>query len=152
MTSPQVFMTFQGKAPPDYNPVLREIADTIEEHGDLQGWDPGLVFKINLALEEVTINIISYGGRQNGPSPNIEIGITRGEEDLTIQVSDDGRPFNPLVDAPPPPIIDESTRVAPIGGFGLHLVKTMMDSVTYRHDQGLNELTMTARREQAETA
>ena len=152
MTTPEVSMIFRGKAPPDYNPVLLEIADTIEQHGGRQGWDPGLVFKINLALEEVAINIISYGGRRNGPSPNIEIGITRGEQDLTIRVSDDGKPFNPLADAPPPPVIDEFTRVAPVGGFGLHLVKTMMDSVTYRHDRGLNLLTMTARREQQEPA
>ena len=73
-----------------------------------------------------------------------------GEQDLTIRPTRET--FNPLADAPPPPVIDEFTRVAPVGGFGLHLVKTMMDSVTYRHDRGLNLLTMTARREQQEPA
>ena len=149
---PQISMTFLGRTPPDYNPVLQEIANTIEEHGDEQGWDPGLLFKVNLALEEIAINIISYGGQLDGPSPNIEIGITPVEAGLNILVSDDGKPFNPLVDAPPPPVIDGSTIMAPVGGFGLHLVKNMMDSVTYRHNRGLNELAMTATLEPLEAA
>ena len=100
---------------------------------------------MNLALEEVAINIISYGGKQGGPSPNIEVRITPGSRDMTIRVSDDGKPFNPLTEAPPPPAIDENTRVAPVGGFGLHLVKNVMDSVSYQHRGGRNHLTMTAR-------
>ena len=148
MINRHISMTFDGRCPPDYNPVLMEIAAVVEEHAQLQGWNQDLAFRINLALEEVAINIVSYGGERGGPSPNIEIRLTPGGGNMTIQVSDDGKPFNPLKDAPPPSLIDENTKAAPVGGFGLHLIKNMMDSVTYQHWEGKNHLTMTARIEQ----
>ncbi len=144
-----ISLTFQGRCPPDFNPVLNNIASAIESQAEQQGWDMGTMYKVNLALEEVAINIISYGGQQGGPSPNIWVNITPTHQEISIQVSDDGKPFNPLTDAPPPPVIDEASRFAPVGGFGLHLVKNMMESVTYQHSQGRNHLTMTARRDEA---
>lgn len=146
-TAQPITLEFEGRCPPDFNPVLNSIASAIESQAEMQGWGPSLSYKVNLALEEIAINIISYGGHQGGPSPKIWVKITPRSQEISIQVSDDGKPFNPLTEAPPPPVIQDAAMFAPVGGFGLHLIKNMMDSVSYRHSRGRNHIIMTARRE-----
>jgi anti-sigma regulatory factor (Ser/Thr protein kinase) len=60
---------------------------------------------------------------------------------LTIQVADDGVPFNP-VDAPPPDL-DLPIEERPIGGLGIHIVRSLVDTIEHRRDDGRNVLTMT---------
>ena len=71
--------------------------------------------------------------------------LTSEEGAITIEVVDDGKPFDPLNDAPQPDLASdlEDRRV---GGLGLHLVRTTMDDMSYRRDQGKNHLTLVARR------
>ena len=111
------------------------------------GWDESLTFKVNLVLEELATNILAYGGAPDRPSPDIEIDIASRGDDLVIEVSDDGRPFDPLRDAPPAPVVDENTDVAPVGGMGLRLVIRMVESIAYRYEDGRNRVTMVARRD-----
>ena len=127
--------------------VLEAIAATVAEAADRDGWDESLAFKVNLVLEELATNILAHGGEPNRSSPDIEIDIASGGGALVIEISDDGRPFNPLRDAPPAPVIDENTDIAPIGGMGLHLVTRMVESIAYRYENGRNRVTMIARRD-----
>lgn len=121
------------------------IAGAIEELGQREAWPDSLVFKINLVLEEVGLNILNYGGETGGPHPELEIVIASETDCLTIEVSDDGRPFDPLQEAPAA-VTDGGVEARPIGGLGIHLVKTMMDDLSYQHTGGRNRLTMVARR------
>ena len=59
---------------------------------------------------------------------------------LTIDVSDDGIAFNPL-DATPPNL-DLPIMERPVGGLGIHIVRTVMDHVEYQRRDGHNVLTM----------
>ena len=127
--------------------VLRDIATAVEELGNREGWDESLVFRVNLVLDELASNILLHGREEGRWTPGIEIRILSGDEELTIEVSDDGRPFDPFRDAPEPGI-DESVELVPVGGLGVHLVKNMVDSMFYRHEDGRNRITMTARRTQ----
>ena len=63
---------------------------------------PDLVFQIKLVLEELGINIVNHG-HDDGRSHEIEIELTSNADALTIEITDDGRPFEPMTDAPPPP-------------------------------------------------
>ena len=103
----------------------------------------GLVFRINLVLEELGLNIIDYGHDEG--VHEFDICLTSEEGAITIEVVDDGKPFDPLNDAPQPDLASdlEDRRV---GGLGLHLVRTTMDDMSYRRDQGKNHLTLVARR------
>jgi serine/threonine-protein kinase RsbW len=56
------------------------------------------------------------------------------------EIEDDGRPFNPL--ETPPPNVGASLPEKPIGGLGIHLAKTMMDSMAYRREAEKNILTI----------
>ena len=126
--------------------VLRHIASEVEELGQRESWPDSLVFKVNLVLEEVGINILSYGAEEQGRWPKFEIVICSEDDALTIRVSDEGRPFDPFSEAPKPSI-DAELEDRSIGGLGVHLVQEMMDETSYERRDGKNRLTMVARRE-----
>ena len=127
--------------------MLGVIANSVEDFGASQGWDAALVFRVNLVLDELASNIMSHGRAVSPRDPSITIGLYSHDEEVVIEVSDDGAPFDPVNDAPAPPVIGPGTEIAPVGGFGLHLVKSMTHSVSYRYEGGRNRLTIVARRD-----
>ena len=143
-------LKFEPSEEPRRDSVLETIAATVTAAANRDGWDESLAFKVNLVLEELAMNILSYGGGRNRPSPDIEIDIASRRGELVIEISDDGRPFDPLRDAPPAPVIDENTDVVPIGGMGIRLVTRMVDSIAYRYENGRNRVTLIARRDRSE--
>ena len=118
---------------------LERVSSVIEDFGLEADWPLDLVFKVNLALEEIVINVMNYA--HDGGLHEIEVNLTSDDTALTIEVVDDGRPFDPLHDAPEPDV-DAELEDRHIGGLGIHLVRTMMDDVQYRREQGKNHLTM----------
>ena len=144
--SETVSLKYEPASGRTHEDVLHHIASEVEELGQRESWPDSLVFKVNLVLEEVGLNILSYGGEEHGPWPKFEIVIDSEDDALTIRVSDEGRPFDPLREAPKPSI-DSELEDRSIGGLGVHLVQAMMDDTSYEHRDGKNRLTMVARRE-----
>ena len=98
------------------------------------------IIETTVALEEVVSNIISYayGDRENQP---IKISvIPPADEELVLRVEDSGRPFNPLKAAKPELTYDLET--CDIGGLGIHLVRKLMDDVSYDYRECKNILEM----------
>ena len=62
---------------------------------------------------------------------------------LSIQVADDGVAFNPLL--APEPDLDLAIDQRPVGGLGIHLMRTMMDDLEYKRVNGQNLLTVRKR-------
>ena len=125
---------------------LQYIQGEVEELGQREDWPDSLVFKVNLVLEELGLNVLSYGGGETDSRPELEILLISDDDSLTIEVSDDGLPFNPLEDATEPNVeamIDERS----IGGLGVHLVRTLMDDLWYQWADGRNQLKMVTKRE-----
>ena len=120
---------------------LELIPTAVEEFAERDNWPPDLVFKLNLVLEELGVNIVNY----SGATGDIEISLASDEESVTVEISDDGRPFNPLLDQDTP---DVSAPLGnrPIGGLGIHLVRSMMDEMSYSREDGKNKLAMTKRK------
>ena len=125
---------------------LQYIQGEVEELGQREEWPDSLVFKVNLVLEELGLNILSYGGSGTDRRPEIEIVLTSEDDSLTIEVLDDGQPFNPLADAVEPDI-EAILDDRPIGGLGVHLVRTLMDDLSYQRAAGRNLLKMVSKRE-----
>lgn len=144
--SETVSLKFEPASGSSKEQVLQLIASEVEGLGEREAWQDSLVFKVNLVLEEVGINILSYGGESGGSWPEFEIVIASEDDSLTIEVSDEGRPFDPFNDAPKPSI-DAAIEDRNIGGLGIHLVKTMMDDTSYQHSEGKNRLTMVTKKE-----
>ena len=125
---------------------LRYMQGSVEELGERESWPESLTFKVNLVLEELGLNILSYGSAEPDHSPEVEIVLVSEDDSLTIEVLDDGQAFDPLEDINTPDV-DAMINDRPIGGLGMHLVKTLMDDLSYERTDGRNHLTMVARRE-----
>lgn len=123
--------------------------DTLSQHVQKFGRSFGLskkfLFEINLALDELFTNIISYG-YQDESDHLIEISITPQNNSLELCIEDDGVPFN-LTDIEDPdlPCDIESCK---IGGLGIHLIKNLMDNVCYNRCKGKNRLILTKKLEE----
>ena len=118
---------------------LDRVSAAIEEFAEEAEWPLDLVFKVNLALEEIVINVMNYG--HDDGLHEIDITLITEENSLTIEIVDDGRPFDPLHDAPKPDVNAE-LEDRDIGGLGIHFVRKMMDDVRYRREEGKNHLTL----------
>ena len=125
---------------------LQYIQVEVEELGQREAWPDSLVFKVNLVLEELGLNVLSYGGAGTDRRPELDIVLISDEDSLTIELSDDGQPFNPLEDAAVPSV-DALIEDRPIGGLGVHLVRTLMDDLSYEWSDGRNQLKMVTKKE-----
>jgi anti-sigma regulatory factor (Ser/Thr protein kinase) len=121
---------------------IERLSQLVEAFGEAKGLTADSVFSVNLALDEVITNVIRYGHDDGGQHP-IVVRLAIDQDVLTAQVEDDGRAFNPL--EAPVPDIGASIEERPIGGLGIHLVRSVMNSVEYRREDGRNVLTMKKR-------
>ena len=118
---------------------LERINAAIEEFGEREDWPPKLLFRVNLVLEEFGLNVMTHG--QRAGARKLEVIVTSAADTITIEIVDDGPRFDPLEDAPLPDL-EASLDERPVGGLGIHLVRTMMEEVSYRYDGGKNRLTL----------
>jgi anti-sigma regulatory factor (Ser/Thr protein kinase) len=118
---------------------LSRVAESVDEFCASQAIPAACAFQLNVALEELLTNTISYG-YDDTARHEIAIDIAREGETIVTELSDDGRPFDPL--NAPPPDLDSAIEDRRIGGLGVHLVKTMMDEVTYAYRDGRNHITL----------
>ena len=121
---------------------LERISAVVEDLGEQDNWPPDLIFKVNLVLDELSVNIVNYGGEAS----EIEVSLAADAEEVRVEISDDGRPFDPLNDAAEPDL-DAPLEERPIGGLGIHLVREMMDELYYRRENGKNRLAMVKRKD-----
>jgi anti-sigma regulatory factor (Ser/Thr protein kinase) len=96
-----------------------------------------------VAFDELLTNIVDYAHADDADHP-IEVALRLDGERLVAEVVDSGAPFDPLQDSATPDIeleIDDR----PVGGLGIHLVRTLMDEVSYRRDGERNRLLLAKR-------
>lgn len=94
---------------------------------------------VEVALDEILSNAISYAFG-DGMAHEILVAPSLAGDRLTIEIRDDGAPFNPLL--VPPPNLSDDIDERQIGGLGMHFVRTVMDDVEYRRCDGWNVLTL----------
>lgn len=119
----------------EINKLTRFVDQFVEAHG----LPNPLSFQINLALEELITNIISYGYSDAGQR-EIRIALRLKNGRLITEVEDDARAFNPL--KMPPPDLDAPLEERKVGGLGIHLVKNMFDTMDYRREDDKNKLVL----------
>lgn len=100
------------------------------------------MYLVSLAIEELVTNCIKYG-YQDANGHTIDFLLSVDEGVLSLEVVDDGNPFNPL-DAPRPDLSLPPER-RPIGGLGLHLLRELADEMRYERRDGTNRLSLTKR-------
>lgn len=133
-------LTLQGKLC-----ELERLCCKLEEIGARLGISRRSLFEVNLILDEIFTNIISYGFAEGGEAQRVRIAFTVTDDRLVVVVRDRGVPFDPIARGSPDlPCDVEACR---IGGLGIHLIKNLADEVSYRRVDGMNVLTFTKRLE-----
>lgn len=116
---------------------LTEILRVLDEELESAGCDIDTRYEIDIAVEEIFVNISDYAyGGSPGPV-RIQIGIDEG---VTVTFIDEGVEFDPLKRADPDITLPEKERS--VGGLGIYIVKKSMDEMTYLYDEGRNILTI----------
>ncbi|PHS37848.1 MAG: serine/threonine protein phosphatase [Sulfurovum sp.] len=96
--------------------------------------------KVNLALDDLINNIISYGYKDNKVH-TINVAFKRLEDELIIIIEDDAMPFNPFDGGTDNTHLSIDERE--IGGLGIHLVKNLMHSCQYQRKANKNIVVLT---------
>lgn len=96
---------------------------------------------LNLVLEEALVNVVNYA-YPSGVKGDIDLEVRFDEADraLTFIIRDSGKPFDPTLAAEAD--VDAPLEDRRIGGLGIQLIRTLMDSVSYSYTGGCNELTL----------
>jgi sigma-B regulation protein RsbU (phosphoserine phosphatase) len=130
---------------PEINTV-NEKFETFAEEFDIPR---SVAMKFNIVFDELLSNVISYAYR-DAEEHNIEIRMERVGKRLTVTITDDGVPFNPLNAETPD--TDLSVADREIGGMGIHLVRNLVDDVSYQRRIDKNVLTLMSHLQQKDSA
>ena len=120
----------------------RRVVDAVERFCIENALSKDIIFRFQLSLDELLANIISYGFEGVTEDPVITVDIRLGDADIEITIRDNGLAFNPLEDAEIPDVTLEAED-RPIGGLGIHLTKSFIDTLAYERVDGFNCLTLT---------
>lgn len=117
---------------------LEKVRQFIDENLENFGCKMKSQLQIDLAVEELFVNIASYAYTPGKGMATIQISESDGN--VTITFIDSGRPFNPLEH--PDPDITLSAEEREIGGLGIYMVKKGMDNVSYSYTDNQNILSV----------
>jgi len=97
-------------------------------------------FAFRLAAEEICKNIIQHGFDGKKPG-QMSLSFEKDPQNAKLIIRDDGRYFHP--DQAQAPDLEADWEERKIGGLGIHLVKELMDEISYQEmDGGGNQLTL----------
>lgn len=117
--------------------IVTEFVDKELEQHDCP---PKVLYQIEVAIEEIMVNIVNYAGLQEGESIEVRCDVLDDPLRVVLQFLDGGVPFDPLAKSDPD--ISPEALMARQGGLGIFMVKQMMDDVSYAYESGKNTLTI----------
>jgi serine/threonine-protein kinase RsbW len=122
---------------------LPQVIDFVRQASLAAGMPESGVFACELATDEACTNIIehAYQGRSDGV---IRVCCYTEDDAFVVQFHDQGIAFDPALVQEP--LLTEKLADRPLGGLGMHFMRSLMDEVRFDFDpvQG-NLLTMTKR-------
>jgi sigma-B regulation protein RsbU (phosphoserine phosphatase) len=125
---------------------IDRVNDAFEKFATQQELPDRIRRSIKVVFDELLNNIISYAF-EDDEAHVLEVSVEHAAEKVTVTISDDGEPFDPLGEAEPQ--VDLSLDERDVGGLGIHLVRRLMDEVSYARRSERNVVTLVKRLEQA---
>ncbi len=101
-----------------------------------------LLFKINIAIEELFVNIANYAYEKDNDNNLVDISINVDLENKNIIITfvDGGTKFNPI--SKEDPCINLPAEERKVGGLGIYIVKKTVDKIDYKYIDNKNVLTI----------
>ena len=124
---------------------LAEIDRVNQEFGAfIEQWEisAALGYKFSVAFDELLNNTISYA-YQDDNEHQIDIRVDFSGSRLVVTIEDDGMPYNPFTREDPDTSLSLEERE--IGGLGVHLVRKLMEEVSYHRKIDTNVITLVHR-------
>jgi len=118
---------------------LEALCQHLNKFGRLTGLSEACIRDVNICLDELLTNIVSYGF-EDDLEHIIRFTMDLDNQVLTLSIEDEGVPFNPLEKKDPE--VPADLIDVRIGGLGIHIVRKLMDDIRYNRKQGKNKLTM----------
>ncbi|HZT87887.1 MAG TPA: anti-sigma factor antagonist [Stellaceae bacterium] len=120
-------------------PDIPELAAVIEPFLEARRVPEDIVFRINMAVDELLTNAITYGYRDDARHL-IRVNVAVADEVIDVNIEDDAVAFDPFerdeVD------VSRDIEERQIGGLGIHLVKEMLQYANYRRVGDRNRIAL----------
>ncbi len=130
-------------------PEIAAVNEKFEAFAEKLSIPMPITMKFYVIFDELLSNIMSYAYRDNREH-DIDVRMALVGKRLTVTITDDGVPFNPLsVEAPD---TDLSLEDRDPGGLGIHLVRNLVDDMSYQRRIDKNVLTLMSHLEQKNSA
>jgi len=108
---------------------LEELFSFLEGHFEVQAVSERAAFCLNLAAEEIFTNMVRHN---EGGGDHIAARIEVDDESIVLQLVDvDVEPFDP--NSRPDVDVNAPAAERQPGGLGIHLVKSIVDRMTYEY-------------------
>jgi sigma-B regulation protein RsbU (phosphoserine phosphatase) len=120
--------------------AIGSVLEAFNSFAEESGIPPDITRQVKVVFDELLNNIVSYGFPAGGDH-DIILVVERLDQRLTIFITDDGMPFNPFQELETPDL-DASLEDREIGGLGVHLVRKLMDEVSYKRGVDKNIVTV----------
>ncbi len=120
----------------ELNTVLSLVDGILEKHS----CPMKTMTQIDIAVEEIFVNIANYAYAPGAGSADIEAGVSGDPAEFVITFYDRGKPYNPLAKEDPDVTLGVEERQ--IGGLGIFMVKKSMDKLEYDYKDGQNIFTI----------
>ena len=117
-------------------PELNKFVKSVAERLNLES---ALTSQLMLAVEEAVVNVMNYAYPM-GTQGDVTITAQGTEQSIRFIITDAGKAFDPTLKSEADTTLSAEDR--PIGGLGILLVQSLMDSINYERADGKNVLTI----------
>ena len=122
---------------------LAQVLQFVDSRLEEEDCPIGLQMKIDVAVEELFVNIASYAYAPDSGSATVRMEVEENPKTVVITFADHGVHYDPLAKEDPDVTLSINDRE--IGGLGIFMVKKSMDDMIYAYENGQNVLTIRKR-------
>jgi serine/threonine-protein kinase RsbW len=119
---------------------LSRVRRFVEGHARDCGFPSDVVDQLSLAVDEACTNVIrhAYSGTKSGP---VDISVDVDSDRFTITIRDEGDSID--LEKYAEPDLNKSVKKRRGGGFGVHIMRSLMDLVEYEKRGKFNVVHLT---------
>ena len=125
--------------PAEIGPAVEAVRRFALDHGLSSFAADSLVVAVDEAISNILLHAYDVVA-----DPAVTIEAVADAEGVAVALADRGRPFSPLDWSPP--MLMGGAAARPVGGLGIHLMRTLVDRLDYRREGQSNRLILRKKR------